>query len=76
MRASGADFRQLSERIFALKHGVTTLMITHRLSDMDKCDRIIVLENGSVIENGTHSELIAENGRYYEMYQRQSQHYV
>ena len=51
-------------------------MITHRLSDMDKCDRIIVLGNGTVIENGTHPELIAKRGYYYEMYQRQSQHYM
>ena len=68
--------KKLFEQIFELKQGVTTLMITHRLSDMDKCDRIIVLGNGTVIENGTHPELIAKRGYYYEMYQRQSQHYM
>ena len=68
--------KKLFEQIFELKQGVTTLMITHRLSDMDKCDRIIVLGNGTVIENGTHPELITKRGYYYEMYQRQSQHYM
>ena len=68
--------KKLFMQIFTLKQDVTTLMITHRLSDMDKCDHIIVLVGGTVIESGTHTQLISAKGYYYEMYQRQSQHYV
>lgn len=50
----------------------TALFISHRLASTSFCDRIILLENGSIIEEGTHQELIAENGKYKELFDIQS----
>ncbi len=47
----------------------TTFVIAHRLSTVRNSNAIMVLENGSIIERGTHDELLKEKGRYYELYQ-------
>ncbi|HVQ29268.1 MAG TPA: ATP-binding cassette domain-containing protein, partial [Vicinamibacteria bacterium] len=57
-----------------LKHlltGRTTFVIAHRLSTIRRADQILVVEQGKIVERGTHSELYALGGRYYEMYTRQ-----
>lgn len=51
--------------------GKTTLVIAHRLSTIKKMDRIIVLDNGKIVEDGTHNDLLAKNGFYYELWQAQ-----
>ncbi|WP_161884001.1 ABC transporter ATP-binding protein [Deinococcus alpinitundrae] len=51
-----------------LTRGKTTLLITHRFNTVRLADRIIVLEGGQVIEDGTHAELLRLGGRYTEMY--------
>ncbi|WP_448864395.1 ABC transporter ATP-binding protein [Dorea sp.] len=51
-----------------LMHGRTTFVIAHRLSTVRNSDCIMVLEQGRIIERGTHDELIEEQGRYYQLY--------
>ena len=62
----------IQEGIEKLKRGRTTFIIAHRLSTIKNADKIIVLEQGEIIEQGNHEELIALNGRYRNMYTMQS----
>lgn len=50
----------------------TTIVIAHRLSTIKQADQILVIESGSVVERGTHDQLIAKKGRYFELYTYQS----
>ncbi len=50
----------------------TTIVIAHRLSTIRKADQILVIEAGHIVERGTHDELIAKEGRYFELYTYQS----
>jgi subfamily B ATP-binding cassette protein MsbA len=51
--------------------GRTTFVIAHRLSTIRKADQILVVEVGNIVERGTHSNLLAREGRYYDLYTRQ-----
>ena len=51
--------------------GRTTLIITHRLSTVRFADRILVLEEGQIVEEGTHTDLLQRNGRYAHLYNLQ-----
>ena len=64
--------QQIQVAIFDLIADKTAVVIAHRLSTILRMDRIVVLENGRIIERGTHAELLALRGRYYEMWQHQS----
>jgi ABC-type multidrug transport system fused ATPase/permease subunit len=55
----------------SLRRGRTTFVIAHRLSTIESADQILVMENGQIIERGTHRELIAANGRYRQLYDKQ-----
>ncbi|MEA2912666.1 MAG: ATP-binding cassette, subfamily bacterial, partial [Bradyrhizobium sp.] len=55
--------------------GKTTLLISHRFSTVRMADRIIVLEEGEIIESGTHQALLANDGRYAEMFELQAAGY-
>ncbi len=55
--------------------GRTSIYISHRLSSTRFCDRIILLENGNIVETGTHTELMGLNGKYANLYELQSQYY-
>src|SRR5258705_6821037 len=52
--------------------GRTTFVIAHRLSTIRSADQILVLEHGEIVERGTHSELLAHAGRYFDLYTRQA----
>jgi len=54
-----------------LMEGRTSLIIAHRLSTVRNADRILVLDNGQIIEQGTHKELLEMKGKYYSLYQEQ-----
>ena len=51
------------------KANLTTLMIAHRLSTVRHMDKIIVVENGKVVESGNHDELVSKEGVYYGLVQ-------
>lgn len=63
------------EQYHRLSQGKTTIFISHRLASTKFCDRIIYYENGQVKEDGTHDELMKENGAYARMFEIQSQYY-
>ena len=58
----------VQEGMDALMNGRTTFVIAHRLSTVRNSDCIMVLEQGRIIERGTNDQLIAEKGRYYQLY--------
>lgn len=55
----------------SLRSGRTTFVIAHRLSTIESADQILVMEEGRIVERGTHRELIAMNGRYRQLYDKQ-----
>ncbi|MGB3563734.1 MAG: ABC transporter ATP-binding protein [Thermoanaerobaculia bacterium] len=61
----------IQEGLQALKQGRTSFIIAHRLSTIRNADQILVMEGGLIIERGTHEELLAANGRYKELYEKQ-----
>ena len=62
---------QIQDGLRALREGRTSFVIAHRLSTIRTADQILVLEAGEVVERGTHDELIALDGRYKQLYDRQ-----
>lgn len=64
--------RALDTTIHEYAKDVTTIFIAHRLSTIKNCDKIFVMHKGRVVEEGTHKELIARNGRYAELVRQQS----
>ena len=63
--------RQVQEALDRLMAGRTTLVIAHRLSTIEHASRIVVLEHGQVVENGSHAELIAKGGLYSNLHRLQ-----
>jgi subfamily B ATP-binding cassette protein MsbA len=61
----------IQEGLSYLMQGRTTFVIAHRLSTIRRADQILVMEQGRVVERGTHEELFSLRGRYYDLYTRQ-----
>jgi ATP-binding cassette subfamily B protein len=64
------------ERFRALTKGKTSLLISHRFPTVRMADRILVVEGGEIVEEGTHAELVAQGGRYAKMFALQAQGYL
>lgn len=59
--------KYVQETLDRASEGRTTIVVSHRMSAIKDADRIVFIDKGKVVEDGTHSELIAANGRYYDM---------
>ena len=66
-----ASETEVQRALEILMEGRTTLVIAHRLSTIVKAQKILVVDGGQIVENGTHTELIAQNGVYTELYEKQ-----
>jgi len=62
----------IQEQLNNLMHGKTVLAVAHRLSTIAALDRLIVLDGGSIVETGTHAQLLQSNGLYASLWERQS----
>jgi ATP-binding cassette, subfamily B, bacterial len=64
--------KEIQKALDNLTHGRTTIAIAHRLSTLQKADRLVVLDRGVVVEEGAHDELMAREGAYFRLYQAQA----
>jgi subfamily B ATP-binding cassette protein MsbA len=67
-----ATEKLVQEAINRLQKDRTTIIIAHRLSTIQNADRIIVLKDGEIIEQGTHSDLIKNSGEYSKLHQQKT----
>lgn len=62
---------KIQKELTTLTEKKTTFIIAHRISSVREADLILMMEKGHVVESGTHAELVAKKGVYYEIYQKQ-----
>ncbi len=58
-----------------ISEGKTTVFISHRLASTNFCNRIILIEDGAICEEGTHRELLDKKGKYYNLFEMQAKYY-
>ena len=63
--------QEIFREILSVRGGRTVLFSTHRMASLSRCDRILVLEGGRIVEEGTHDELLSRAGAYFDLYSRQ-----
>lgn len=66
---------ELYQKYNQISEGKTAVFISHRLASANFCNRIILIENGAVCEEGTHRELLAKKGKYYNLFELQAKYY-
>ncbi len=64
--------REVLDEVYQLMEGRTTLVITHRLTGLEKMDEILVFDHGQIVEQGKHEELLRQKGLYYKMWETES----
>ena len=64
--------REIQKALDNLVKGRTTIAIAHRLSTLNKADRLIVMDKGCKVEEGTHEQLMSQRGHYWRLYQAQA----
>jgi ATP-binding cassette subfamily B protein len=67
---------ELFDRFLDVTRGVTTLLVSHRLSSVRHADRIVVIDEGRIVEDGSHAELLATGGRYAAMFTLQASRFA
>ncbi len=68
--------REIQAALTEVSKNRTTLVIAHRLATIVHADQILVMDNGKIVERGTHRSLVERNSRYAQMWQRQKQQLV
>ena len=63
--------KAIQDAMHSIMQGRTSIVIAHRLSTIRDSDLIVVMEHGEIAESGSHEELLAKKGRYYELYMTQ-----
>ena len=63
--------RMIQRGLEGIMQGRTTVVIAHRLSTVRRADQILVVDQGRIIERGTHGQLLAREGKYNDLYRRQ-----
>ena len=66
--------KKIQDAFLKMMEGKTSFVIAHRLSTIRAADKILVMDAGQIVEQGTHEELLAEKGYYYRLYHAQFQH--
>ncbi len=67
---------QLFDRFLDVTRGMTTLLVSHRLSSVRHADRIVVVEDGRIVEDGSHADLLSRGGRYADMFTLQASRFA
>ncbi len=66
----------MQQALSTLMEGRTCIVVAHRLSTVASLDRVVVLDHGKIVEDGTHAQLVAANGEYAHLWNRQTGAYL